>query len=80
MKKLDFYDQLATRTKLTHLIQTTIWAINDMSYESEVLEPYAFKKMDQLLEEIEEVKQFWLAKKREHAVKDMVTAMDEVGV
>ena len=36
--------------------------------------------MDQLLEEMEEVKQFWLAKKREHAVKDMVTAMDEVGV
>jgi len=80
MKKLDFYDQLAIRTKLTHLIQTTIWAINGMSYESEVLEPYAFKKMDQLLEEMEEVKQFWLAKKREHAVKDMVTAMDEVGV
>ena len=80
MKKLDFYDQLDVRHRLFHLMETTIWACKDMSYESEILEPYAFKKMDQLVDEMEEVKQFWLAKKREHATRGMVTAMDEVGI
>ena len=78
--KLDYHDQLEVRTRLTHLMQTSIWAINDMTYESDILEPYAFKKMDRLLDEMNELRQFWLAKKREHAVKDMVTAMDEAGV
>lgn len=80
MKKLDFYDQLDVRHRLFHLMETTIWACKDMAYETEVLEPFAFKKMDQLLEEMDELKHFWLAKKREHATRDMVTAMDEVGI
>jgi len=77
MKKLDYYDQLEVRTRLTHLMQTAIWAINDMTYESEVLEPYAFKKMDQLLDEMDELKHFWLTKKREHVTQAITTVFDQ---
>lgn len=78
--KLDFYDQQDVRFKLYRLMEVALRATRDLSYQSDVLEPYAFKRMEEVLEEMEEVKQFWLAKKREHAVKDMVTAMDEAGV
>ena len=75
--KLDYHDQLEVRTRLTHLMQTSIWAINDMSYESDILEPYAFKKMDQLLDEMNELRQFWLALKRRHVTQEIKTVFDE---
>ena len=78
--KLDYWEQKELRDAMAKLIERAAWASRSMCYRSALLEPYAFKKMDQLVNEMEEVKQFWLAKKREHATRDMVTAMDEVGV
>ena len=78
--KLDYWEQKEIRDAMGKVIERASWASRSMCYRSALLEPYAFDDVEKLMSEIEEFKQLWLAKKREHAVKDMVTAMDEVGV
>lgn len=78
--KLDYWEQKELRDAMGKLIERAAWASRSMCYRSALLEPYAFDDVEKLMSEIEDFKQLWLSMKREHAVKDMVTAMDEVGV
>ena len=75
--KLDFYDQQDVRFKLYRLMEVALRASRDLSYLTDVLEPYAFKRMEEVLEEMEEVKHFWLDLKRKHVTKEITTAFDE---
>jgi len=75
--KLDFYDQQDVRFKLYRLMEVALRATRDLSYQADVLEPYAFKRMEEVLEEMEEVKQFWLDLKRRHITKEITTVFDE---
>ena len=54
--KLDFYDQQDVRFKVYRLMEVALRASRDLSYATDVLEPYAFKRMEEVLEEMEEVK------------------------
>ena len=75
--KLDFYDQQDVRFKLYRLMEVALRASRDLSYLTDVLEPYAFKRMEEVLEEMEEVKHFWLDLKRRHATQEITTVFDE---
>jgi len=75
--KLDFYDQQDVRFKLYRLMEVALRASRDLSYQADVLEPYAFKRMEELLEEMEEVKHFWLDLKRKHVTEEIKTVFDE---
>ena len=78
--KLDYWDQKELRDAMGKLIERAAWASRSMCYQSSLLESYAFDDVEKLVHEIEAFKQLWLAKKREHDTKQMVTCMDEVGI
>ena len=78
--KLDYMDQKEVRNGMGKVIERAAWASRSMSYQSDLLEPYAFEDVERLIDEMEDFKQLWLAKKREHEVKNITTAFDEVGI
>ena len=78
--KLDYMDQKEVRNAMGKVIERAAWACRSMCYRSELLEVYAFEDVERLIQEMEDMKQLWLAKKREHEVKNITTAFDEVGI
>ena len=78
--KLNYMDQKEVRNAMGKVIERAAWACRSMCYQSELLESYAFEDVERLITEMEDMKQLWLEKKREHTTKQIVTAMDEIGI
>ena len=74
--KLDRNDRRDLRTKLNHLAKTAIDCIDYCEYESDVMVPYALRRLDQLFEEVENLKTTLSALKRRD-MQHVVTAFDE---
>jgi hypothetical protein len=77
---LDKHELKEIRCRLNHLAKTTIDCIDYFEYESDVMQPYAFKRFNQLLDEFDELKATFASLKRKDVVKDINTAFDEVGI